>query len=103
MENTTSPAASSQEDGRAKAAAISPGRSSTSDAGPAGLVVFSTVLPYLLYTRGLSRVEAGRASIMASLEPVVASLTGAVVFGEPLGLITAAGIVCVLAGVWILR
>ena len=69
----------------------------------AGLVVFSTVLPYLLYTRGLSRVEAGRASIMASLEPVVASLTGAVVFGEPLGLMTAAGIVCVLAGVWILR
>ena len=69
----------------------------------AGLVVFSTVLPYLLYTRGLSRVEAGRASIMASLEPVVASLTGAVAFGEPLGLMTAAGIVCVLAGVSILR
>ena len=69
----------------------------------AGLVVFSTVLPYLLYTRGLSRVEAGRASIMASLEAVVASLPGAVAFGEPLGLMTAAGIVCVLAGVSILR
>ena len=69
----------------------------------AGLVVFSTVLPYLLYTRGLSRVEAGRASIMASLEPVVASLTGVVVFGEPMGLATAGGIVCVLVGVSILR
>ena len=69
----------------------------------AGLVVFSTVLPYLLYTRGLSRVEAGQASIMASLEPVVASLTGVAVFGEPMGLATAGGIVCVLVGVSILR
>ena len=68
-----------------------------------GLVVLSTVLPYLLYTRGLSQVEAGRASIMASLEPVVAALTGVAVFGEPMGLTTAGGIVCVLAGVYILR
>ena len=69
----------------------------------AGLVVFSTVLPYILYTKGLSQVESGRASIMASLEPVVASLTGVLVFGEPMGLLTAAGIALVLAGVIILR
>ena len=36
-----------------------------------GLVVLSTVLPYVFYTWGLARVEAGKASIMASLEPVV--------------------------------
>ena len=69
----------------------------------AGLVVFSTVLPYVFYTKGLSRVEAGKASIMASLEPVVASLTGILVFGEPVNAATAAGIACVLAGVAILR
>ena len=69
----------------------------------AGLVVFSTVSPYILYTRGLAKVEAGKASIMASLEPVVASLAGVLVFGEPLGLLTVLGIVCVLAGVYILR
>ena len=69
----------------------------------AGLVVFSTVLPYILYTKGLSQVESGRASIMASLEPVVASLAGVLVFGEPMGLLTAAGIALVLAGVIILR
>jgi len=34
----------------------------------AGLVAVSTVAPYLLYTTGLSRVESGKASIMASLE-----------------------------------
>ena len=69
----------------------------------AGLVVFSTVLPYILYTKGLSQVESGRASIMASLEPVVASMAGVLVFGEPMGLLTAAGIALVLAGVIILR
>ena len=68
-----------------------------------GLVVVSTVLPYLLYTAGLSRVESGKASIMASVEPVVASLTGVLVFGEPMGLLTLLGILCVLAGVWILK
>ena len=69
----------------------------------AGLVVFSTVLPYIFYTRGLSRVEAGKASIMASLEPVVAALAGILVFGEPMSAATGAGILCVLAGVVILR
>lgn len=68
-----------------------------------GLVVCSTVAPYLLYTWGLSRVEAGKASIMASVEPVAASLVGVLVFGEPMSVLTAAGIVCVLAGVYILR
>ena len=69
----------------------------------AGLVVFSSVLPYIFYTRGLSRVEAGQASIMASLEPVVAALAGILAFGEPVNAATVAGIICVLAGVAILR
>lgn len=68
-----------------------------------GLVVFSTVAPYILYTWGLSQVEAGKAAIIASFEPVVASLVGALAFGEHLGLTALAGILCVLAGVYILR
>ena len=66
------------------------------------LVVFSTVLPYIFYTAGLAEVESGKASIMASLEPVVAALTGVVVFGEPVTALTAVGILCVLGGVAIL-
>ena len=69
----------------------------------AGLVVFSTVLPYIFYTKGLSRVEPGKASIMASLEPVVAALAGILAFSEPMGAATVVGILCVLAGVVILR
>ena len=66
------------------------------------LVVFSTVLPYLFYTAGLSKVESGKASIIASLEPVVASLAGVAAFGEPMTAMTAAGILCVPGGVAVL-
>ena len=68
-----------------------------------GLVVFSTAAPYILYTWGLARTEPGRASILASLEPAAATLTGALAFGEPLGAQTVGGILCVLAGVTVLR
>ena len=67
------------------------------------LAVFSTAIPYLLYTWGLARTEPGKASILASLEPVAATLTGVLAFGETLGPLTALGILCVLAGVIILR
>ena len=66
------------------------------------LVVFSTVLPYLFYTNGLAQVESGKASILASLEPVVAALTGVIIFGEPMTAVTALGIVLVLGGAAIL-
>ena len=48
-------------------------------------------------------MEPGRASILASLEPAAATLTGVLAFGEPLGPLTVLGILCVLAGVYILR
>ena len=69
----------------------------------AGLVIFSTVSPYILYTWGLARVEPGRASIIASFEPVVAALAGILFLDEPLGLMIVVGILLVLAGVYILR
>lgn len=68
-----------------------------------GLVLVATVAPYILYTRGLSRVESGRASILASVEPVVGTLIGTLVFSEPFGLSALAGLVCILTCVYILR
>ena len=67
------------------------------------LVVLSTVLPFLLYTMGLAHVESGKASIIASFEPVVAALAGVLIFGESMGVPTVVGILCILAGVCILR
>lgn len=68
-----------------------------------GLVAISTVLPYIFYTYGLSHVEAGKASIMASLEPVVACIVGVVVFEETMGWLSRLGVVIVLGGVYCLK
>lgn len=67
------------------------------------LVVVSTVTPYLLYTKGLERVESGTASIIACVEPVVATLVSVFVFQEPFTLCIGLGIVCILGAVLILR
>ncbi len=66
------------------------------------LVVVSTVLPYIFYTNGLSGLESGVASILASIEPVVAALVGILVFREKMSLWVAFGVVCVLSGVVLL-
>lgn len=68
-----------------------------------GLVIVSTVLPYLFYTKGLAQVDSGKASILASIEPVVAALTGIIVFGEPMGITVLLGLACILLSVYILR
>lgn len=68
-----------------------------------GLVVVSTVLPFILYTKGLSHVESGKASILASIEPVAAAVVGVLAFGEPLSLSVIVGLCCVVTSVYILK
>ncbi len=63
----------------------------------------SCYLPYLLYTWGLTGLETGRASVLSSFEPVMATIVGIVVFHEPLTLMSAAGIVAVLGAVVLLN
>ena len=63
----------------------------------------SSVLPYFLYTRGLVDVEGGKASILASIEPVVASVAGVIAFGEPLSLWVVLGLVCILTAIYLLK
>ena len=67
-----------------------------------GLVVVSTVLPYIFYTKGLSGMESGAASIIASVEPVVAALVGIFAYREKMSLWVGLGVVCVLFGVVLL-
>ena len=64
-----------------------------------GLV--TTVIPYLTYTRGLQGVENGQASILASVEPVVATLLGILVFHEVLHADEAAGMALILGAILI--
>lgn len=63
----------------------------------------SAFFPYLLYTAGLKNTEPGKASIMATLEAVVASFAGIIVFGESLTIAGAIGIILVFSAVWILN
>lgn len=67
-----------------------------------GIAFFVTVLPYLLYTLGLSGIENSKAGIIASVEPVVAAVLGLVVYGEVLSMSSIAGIIMVLAAIVIL-
>lgn len=67
------------------------------------LALVSTVLPYLLYTYGLKGMEGGRASVLATVEPVVATLTGVIFFKESLDGWSIVGILLVLAAVLLLN
>ncbi len=60
-------------------------------------------LPYLLYTHGLEGLENGKASIMASVEPVVATIVGVVIYSEALTPMSAAGILLVLSAIVLLN
>ncbi len=68
-----------------------------------GMGLIPTALAYVLYTKGLSGVEAGRAAILANLEPLVALLTGLVFFGDTLTTFQALGAFCILGSVIIVQ
>lgn len=61
-----------------------------------GLALFSTVLPFLLYTKGLEKVEAGKASILATIEPFIAAIIGVLLFNEKFTLIKIIGMAMIL-------
>ena len=63
----------------------------------------TAVVPFLLYTLGLRTVEASKAAILATVEPMVATLFGVVVFSEPLTLLSALGIALILGAVILLN
>lgn len=68
-----------------------------------GIAFFCTVLPYLFYTSGLRGLEAGKAAVLATAEPLVGTVIGVALFGEPFGPTKALGILCILASMVILR
>ncbi len=63
------------------------------------LAILCTVLPNTLYVSGLRLIEAGQASITATLEPVVATLASMLLFREHLGLLQLFGMMLVLTAV----
>ncbi len=64
--------------------------------------LITAVIPFLSYTLGLESVEASKAGIIATIEPMVATLVGILVFAEKLTIMSGAGILLILASVVIL-
>ncbi len=57
-----------------------------------GIGLISTLIPYLLYSMGLSRMKASKASIISFVEPLAATVFGILLFGEKLTLQNSLGI-----------
>lgn len=65
--------------------------------------VITTVVPYLCYTKGLSRVSASKASVTATIEPVVAAILGILVFKESVTIYKIGGILLVVGAVTLMN
>ena len=67
------------------------------------IAIFSTLIPFGLYFKGIERVRATRASITATWEPVVAGLTAYFVLGEVLSPLQVVGGFGVVAAIVLLQ
>ena len=63
----------------------------------------TAVIPFLSYTLGLQTVEASKAGIIATIEPVVATIIGIFCFSESLTVASGTGILLILFAVMILN
>lgn len=63
------------------------------------IVIVSTVSPFLLYTKGLTKVESGTASILATAEPAVGVLVSIFILRQPINLISVIGVFLILGAV----
>lgn len=66
-----------------------------------GLV--TAVIPFLLYTLGLEQVEASRAAILATIEPMVATVIGIALFHEYMTFMSVFGVLCILSAIVLLN
>lgn len=64
-----------------------------------GLAIFCTILPFLFYTKGLNGVEAGKAAILATIEPFMATLIGVLVYNETLSFFKILGLILIFLSI----
>ena len=67
-----------------------------------GIAVLCTVLPYIFYTIGLSGLETGKAAILVTVEPLVATIIGFLLWKEDFSVFKLVGIVAILGAVLLL-
>lgn len=60
-----------------------------------GISIFGTVLPYIFYTYGLKGLETGKAALFVTIEPLVGTLLGLLVYMEPCNIAKITGIILI--------
>lgn len=68
-----------------------------------GLTLVGTLAPLFLFYEGVARLEAGRVSVVSTVEPLVTVALGAALLGEPVTAPMAAGGLLVLVGVLLVQ
>ncbi|MBE6519182.1 MAG: hypothetical protein E7Z70_06595 [Thermoplasmata archaeon] len=61
-----------------------------------GMGLFVTLLPFVLFNYSLTKIEAGKASVLTYAEPLAATVIGLIIYGEGVGIDTATGITMIL-------
>ena len=64
-----------------------------------GIGVFTSILPYFLYTLGLKELPAGIASSLGIIEPLAATIYSVAFFDEPIGIFSILGILLILCAI----
>ncbi len=67
------------------------------------LAILITILPFTLYTLGLAGTEPSKASVLATVEPLVATFFGLLLYQESLGLMKVLGILAVIGAALIIN
>lgn len=67
-----------------------------------GVAIVCTVIPYIAYTLGLSKMEKGKAAVLVTVEPLVGTLIGLLIFNEPANIFNITGIILIFTSVIIL-
>ncbi|MBB6454843.1 drug/metabolite transporter (DMT)-like permease [Salirhabdus euzebyi] len=68
-----------------------------------GLGFFPTAFAYIIYTVGLKEMEASKASIFTTIEPIIATIIGITIFQEAFSLWQAIGMLAIIAAVILLE
>src|SRR5699024_10614320 len=68
-----------------------------------GLGLLPTALAYIIYTYGLHDTEASKASILTTVEPVVATIIGISIFRETFSAIQMIGMACIIGAVILIQ
>lgn len=66
-------------------------------------IFMTTVVAYILYTVGLQHMETGKASVITSIEPVVASVIGCILYSENLTMAGMIGMALVVGAIVLLH